>query len=852
MTLLRKLYYAITIPLLATLSLVILSIPKRTGEVLLHSKDYNPIHLYRDSFGATTIKAESMEEALYGLGFAHAQDRLWQLHLHRMLFSGRLSELFGERVLEFDKFMRTLSFSRYAKATAEVMNGTAKRYLDAYTKGINDYVSQSLFYPLEFVIIGAQWDKWTMEDCITLAMSMSFNLATDWQWQLAWDRLIEVLGPELTKEFFSTTTDKQIYPDSVILSDEDLKFAGLFEEYMGEFDNESEIYSSLNNQTDRKDFTQKKLDPFLTEMITGLATAASNAWVVHGNHTKSGKPILANDPHLNNAIPSLWVQTNIIVPDNFIHGITFPGLPTVLIGKTKYFSWGMTTFYGDTSDIYRENISPDNKAYYHDGKWLPLAAHVEKIIVKGWRNPVEHTVYETHHGPVLDKFIYQFSDAYTMASKKAGVRYSLAWTGYRAQKGGLDVFFDFLESKNTKEILDNLSKLVIPSQSLVFATTEGDIGFYVTGKIPKRLHQRQGAIVLDGTDSKYDWKGYVPFVEVPHVINPPKGYIIVANNKVATDNIKHRTSLNQWTTSRAKRIEEVMKDLLAKGEKIGVEDMKALQLDVVDPWARDFVPIMTKLVQDNYKNYPEFADDQHIPILLSALSDFDGKFDVESYKASIYAVWEREFTLQGFANYNWSEEEKMSFFNNILYDHFSYRKLREFSQGKSLSDLWCSNPSNAGKANPCVYNLIKALQNVYPILEKKFGSSMTAWRWGSLHKMVYRHTPFSDTILRRIYQREVEAPGNSRTVNVARYTVSKAFDGLYAGNLRMVVNMNDAEKSYYIIDTGNEESPFSKNYDNQLKLHSKGEYLEMRSGKSALEDTVKHMTLLFTQEEFLV
>ena len=334
-----------------------------------------------------------------------------------------------------------------------------------------------------------------------------------------------------------------------------------------------------------------------------------------------------------------------MIPDNYIHGVSFGGIPGVLIGKTKYISWGMTTFYGDTTDIYREEISKDNTTYLHDGKWLPLEAFEEEIRVKGSNEIIKHTVYATHHGPLLDVYLPKaFEHTFYKSSKH---RYSLAWAGYD-KEDVLESYLALLRSKTMTDIFKFCKNFVVPSQSAVFATTEGDIAFLVTGRAPLRKHQRQGAIVKDGTLSENDWQGFIPFEEMPHVINPTKGYIIASNNKVATDNIKNRVSLNQWTTPRGQRINELITGLLKDGGKVDTKDMMKVQLDVVDAWARDFSPVMLELVLNHKDDYPEFRRNQNISRIASFMKGWEGSYDKELSQPTIQAYWERNFGLLSF------------------------------------------------------------------------------------------------------------------------------------------------------------------------------------------------------------
>jgi len=366
--------------------------------------------------------------------------------------------------------------------------------------------------------------------------------------------------------------------------------------------------------------------------------------------------------------------------------------------------------------------------------------------------------------------------------------------------------------------------------ALVFATVEGDIGFVATGRIPIRKFVRDGAKPKDGTKKENDWLGYVPWEHQPKVMNPKKGYIVSANNKFATDNIKWGQSANMWITPRAARITDMITDYIDRGEKISVNITKKMQLDTLDLIARDYCPIIIRFIELGFnKQYPPLVPKQNLIDMLERLKKWDFRTDIDSVSTSIFAIWHHKFILHLMYHLGLTKEQRLAIVGNFKFEAFIYRKIKDWETAKEVKydDYWCINDQNKDLEAPCLYNLVKALEETWIHLSETLGSNMDSWQWGKIHQMQYPHFPFSETPLKRLFHKQVPAAGNQRAVFSAGYLPEKGTDAVFGPNMRMVLSLKEGENSYSVVDTGVSDNVMSKHYADQMKLYHEGEWLKM-------------------------
>ena len=502
------------------------------------------VSIDRDEHGIPTIRAASVEDAAFGLGFAHAQDRLWQLETHRRIGSGRLAETFGRAALDNDKFLRALGVRRAAEAQWAQLGDESKRVLQAYAAGVNAWQREHLqARPPEMLILGVPLEDWTPVDSLAWAIMMAWDLGGNWSTELLRARLaltlpvarIDQLLPPYPGEAPLATADYAALMRS-------LKLGGAL--------------TALSAQ--RIDHLQAIAPP------SGIEGVGSNNWVVAGTHTVSGQPLLANDPHLKITAPSLWYLARIEVGGERgfkSAGATMPGLPMVVLGQNEHIAWGFTNTGPDVQDLYLERFKPDDPMQVQTPTgWQRVAGVSEDIRVKGAKSE-NIVVRVSRHGPMI-------SDAGGVAGEVAGTdgnaAYGLAlrWTALDADADPVAAGLAMIRARSTAEFVDAVTRLwVAPMQNMVVADRQGQIAVVSPGRVPLRLpeHDLKGLVPAPGWDARYDWAGFIPAAQTPRETQPPRGWIATANQRIhAPDYPYYLTS--EWAPPyRQQRIEQLLR-----------------------------------------------------------------------------------------------------------------------------------------------------------------------------------------------------------------------------------------------------------------------------------------------------
>ena len=795
------------------------------------------IKILRNEFGVPHIKAQNLRDVFYGLGYAQAQDRLWEMSFKRLIFSGRLSEFFDEKTLTIDKTMRNFGFYRTSKINYEHMPTEEQDYIQAFADGVNDYVKKLQVLPVEFLVTGVKFEEWKPYDTIVMLKLMEFSLTLKWNQQFLRHTLEEFYEREFIKEFSGCGEENQ-NDHTFILNDDELTQSNIFVK-----NNKTKKTQNQNKSAAKKGDPKFKIahddkntskDKYLSEGLKNIMDSlyevgrGSNSWVIHGDHTKTGKPILANDPHLDNAIPSIWYPAYIQYKDGEnlrnIFGFSNAGSPFLVIGQNEKVSWGITALLGDDSDLYKEELNEEQTHFLSDGKFYPLETLTEEIKVKNGETVIE-TIKLTKHGVILNKlFDFQIGPS---ALKESDDVFSFSWTGYLKNNYMVKSVLGIYNSKNVYEFKESANIFESVYLNLIFADIEGNIGYLGSGLHKLRRKDADDFFPLDGTNSKDDWLGYVPKNESPFVINPKKGYIVTANNKFSSDNLKNEYSHVGKPTARALRINNMIKAFIANGTKIGTEEVKRMQQDSVDEYANIMNPLMVEILKNNLKLVTNETNRNTVLEAVSLLENWDGNMAASSKKATVYNVW-LAFLSKRLLNHIQPDILKKRITNFYGFEQFLMKKLYDWRSGKNLDAEYCQNEENTNQNNPCISNVINSLLETNSFLEDKFGKDKEQWKWDNLHFARYPHKPFSSTPLRYFYEKIVPRSGNMNTVNVAvMKTKIDGFESAHSANMRFISNLDRKETSYFGIDTGISECPFSPHYTDLMELHHSGRYLEI-------------------------
>ena len=732
------------------------SLPKPTGEIALQGVSA-PIEVLRDRHGVPHIYARTIEDAHFALGFVHAQDRLWQMEMSRRIGSGRLAEILGPNALEADRFMRTLGFRRVAEANLPRYDAETRRILEAYAAGVNAYLARKRVLPPEFWILGVTPESWTPVDSIVWTKVMAWDLGGNWRSELLRMRLSRTLALERIQELLPP------YPGDAPAPIADLKA----------------LYSGLEKKPPLPQvFSQQSgSDP---DFLGG-----SNSWAVSGERSRSGKPLLAADPHLGLTAPPVWYFAHLNAPGLDAIGGTLPGVPAILVGRNDRIAWGLTNTGADVQDLYLEKL---------DGRFSEFEEHIQ---IKG-AAPERLVVRHSRHGPVVS----DFSKAMLEATPR-GYALALAWTALAEDDLTMQAALRLARARNWNEFLSAARMLHAPPQTASYADVDGNIGFIAAGRVPMRKTENdlRGLAPAPGWDERYDWQGYIPFEELPQALNPPVGTVVLANHKVTPPKYPHHITYEWQPPYRGRRIQE----LLFRVEKHDLASFKRMQSDVVSLAVRDLLPMFL-----SKKAEPRLAG-------------WDGTMAAERAEPLIMAAWWREFARAVYADElgaafraNWGA--RAVFMANVL----------------SEQPHWCDDVRT-----PLVESCDELLAASYDKAMKDLANRYKNATWGEAHVARHRHRPFTrEPWLARIFDIRVPSGGDAYTVSAGAMDFNdeaEPFANRHAPSMRAITDLADPQASVFIHSGGQSGNPLSTQYRNFTQSWAKGEYVPMVSNRARLE-----------------
>jgi penicillin amidase len=787
------------------------SLPQLDGAVQVAGLSA-PVEVLRDARGVPHLRASSLPDLFFAQGYVTAQDRLWQMDLSRRLVEGELSEVFGDRALQFDIENRTLGFRRVAERALAELSPEARAPLTAYANGVNAFIaSHTGRLPIEFLLLHYQPRPWTEADSLGVALNMAKSLNTTWEMDLMRERIRAKLGPELSADVFPDHSPldepvaelprgsklspqwKAVYPPPTCLDlDPDvlnkpragMKMAPLLNPGGGLPETEPTLAALLS---------------FGEESSPGLG---SNNWVVSGAHTRSGKPLLANDPHLGHSVPSVWYMIHLKGPGLNVSGVGLPGMPLVVIGHNERIAWGMTNTGPDVQDLYVETFDPHapNK-YLDNGAWVDAEVRDEVIKVRG---KADHplTVKATRHGPIV--------------SENCGRALALRWTALEPH--ALSNLFNgvskMVSAQNWEQFTAALRDYTGPMQNFVYADVDGSIGYYAAAWVPIRK-QGTGAVPAPGETDDYDWVSYIPFEDLPHSYNPASGIIATANGRVVPDGYPYFITSEWDPPYRTARIFQ----LLRGGNAFTVDDMLRIQTDILslqDSW------LAGQLLKAALHNPPQGPDAQYA---LSVLRTWDGEARMDSAATLVCEVTRgalRERILKpklgdGLSGYRWGMST--NFLENVITNNWT----RWLPPGDSSFED----------------TLIKSLGQGVKQIPRLLGSrSHDAWKWGDTIRLTFYH-PLGQGI-----------PLLGKLLDVGPFpqagiaTTVKATTANDGPSMRMVVDFSDLDHSVQNITLGESGQVFSPYYKDQFDAWYNGRSFPMSFSDAAVEQATVHKLVL--------
>jgi penicillin amidase len=790
-------------------------LPQHDGEINVSGLT-GKVEIIRDSYGIPHIYANTQHDLFFAQGYTQAQDRWWQMEFFRHTASGRIEELVGknESLISADIFLKTLGWHRIAEEEAKTLEPEYMSHLQAFSDGVNAYITSrnpeklSLTYAiLKLTGVKPKVKPWTPADTLAFAKLMAWDLG----YRDAKDELrailYDILGQEMTDQWLTPPWPFGQKP--TIVQPEDLALPAA----------KAKSSARLEAPTLAQSTNQQQLSQTIVPICLAQNDSdgiGSNNWIVSGKLTQTGAPLLANDIHLGIQMPSIWYEIGLHCPPEGSYpafdavGFAFAAAPGIIIGHNNNIAWAVTNVFPDVHDLYQMKVNPNNPLQYEwNGNWRDMVMHEEVINFGDGKPPIIVKVRQTHLGPIIndnkvDKTtgeVLGFNDKDPLA---------LRWTALEPSTLikaviGIDKAANYNDFRNALKYWD------VPSQNIIYADTKGNIGYQLPGKIPIRSANHSGLLPMPGWTGEFEWKGYIPFENLPRIFNPNRGYVVTANQAIVPLEYydllaqqlglgKNYTISQEWNYGyRAQRIVQLINEKAPHS----IVTFQAIQGDNKMLSAEEVLPYLAALKY----NDPELA----------AVRDWLVKWDGQCHKDSPQAALYAEF---------W-----MSLMNNLYKDQLGEKAQ---IQGNS-KDMWATflllqQPNNKWWDN----SKTKDMEDRDAILSRSFregyantiaalGKDRNKWKWGNLHTATFVNNPLGASGLGPVEDLVNRGPiavnGSTGTVNNTWWSVSAGgYETRWIPSMRMIIDLGDFSRSVCINSTGQSGHPYSKHYGDMMEL----------------------------------
>jgi penicillin amidase len=758
-----------------------MTLPMIDGEAALEGPKAE-IRIVRDRFAVPHITATSRHDGLFALGYVHAQDRMWQMEFQRRIGQGRLSEFAGDVTLKTDIFLRTMGFYKAAEATLAKLDQRTRDDLQAYADGVNAWlVGRDSLLPPEFHILGVTPEPWRPADTVVWLKMMAMNLSGNWTSEALRARIAARLGADLMRQLWPE------YPADAPIALED----------------QASLWQTPG------------IDKLMDVWPAGPTGLGSNNWVIDGGLSATGKPMLANDPHLGLQAPSVWYFAHVDDGDDATIGATLPGVPFIVLGRNRHIAWGFTNTAPDVQDLIIEEFNPDDPdQYLTESGWESVITREEVIRISG---AADHrlTVRSTRHGPILfDATTSTQGDGYLGKGQAVAIRWHVLDDDEFSIRAGLGT----AAARTVDEFIEVMRDFHGAQQNMVVADVSGNIGFVAAGRVPIRADQSewQGMLPGKGWDPLSRRTGFIPFDELPQVVNPATGYVITANNRITGPAYPHFIT-NEWAQPfRAQRI----RDLLTARTAHTIDSFREMQGDQVSLMVREFLPLMLQF---------EPAD-QELKQVIADLRMWDGNSSADRTEPTIFSAWYREFARQVLVDQAGPEFQRLwaprpGFFRNVL-------------NRRNGAEAWCDDTAT-DTVEDCAAILERSLSLAIAELEQRYGTDRDDWVWGPIHTALSDHNPLTNVpFVRDFFDLKVPVGGDSFTINVAHGRMRDAkspFQTHSAASLRAIYDLDDLDRSIYVHSTGQSGNPMSPHYADMTERWRRVDYVPMSMRKEDIE-----------------
>lgn len=771
-----------------------------------------PVEVIRDGLGIPNIYARNEHDLFFAQGYVHAQDRLWQMEMDRHVSSGTLSQLFGRGTIPTDRYLRTLGMHRNAERNWQLLEPGTRAILDAYAQGVNAYIETHRgSLPVEYSLLRVKPRPWTPVDSLAWVELMALSLGQNHQFELIRTTWAGLLGEAGMHQLLPG------YPAGapVIVSPQEGHYPP------GPAAGPAETPAGASAAGAHQAALSGPDDPLLASWLGGPALArGSNAWVVHGSRTSTGKPILANDTHLGLEMPSVWYENGLHGGRFDSVGFSFAGMPLVIIGHNARIAWGISSMNGDVQDLYRETVNAKgqyrvNGIHGAGDEWRDPQIVKESIpLPDGTSDSFQITV--TRHGPVLNDVVDELKGKPPVA---------LRWTAADGNRA-FDAIVHLDLAADWASFRQALSVWSAPALNFVYADVDGHIGYQATGQIPLRVPGHLGTVPVDGADGRSEWQGILPFDEMPRLSDPPSGFIVTANNKVVADSYPHVIGTDYADPYRATRIQE----RLAASPHLSIEEMAKLQADVHSLAAEALRPYLLAVKP---------ANDLETRALEEVRS-WDLRFNPESAGATIYYAWYRNL-LPDILGDELGEAEMKKSRGLLTSETPVFIRLMKEGTSPWFDDRRTKQVET--RDDIVRRSFTEAMHDLAPL-----GGNPAEWRWGRLHQVVFAHQPLGNSgiapLIKLFNGKRVPVPGEAVTIDAGIPSLDDPFVVTFGSSQRLLADLSDLGRSLAVNSTGQSGQLFHRHREDQIPLWAANAYHPMPFGRPAVEKGAEEKLVL--------
>ena len=766
--------------------------PSYSGTLKLNNLQ-NETTVYFDDYGIPHIYAKNETDAITALGYVHAKERLWQMELLRRIAPGKLSELFGEQMLETDKFFVNLGIEEHSIKTIEKINKNKASYklATAYVNGINQFIEKGKT-PIEFQLIGIKKEPFQLKDVYNILGYMSFSFA---QAQKT-DPLLTAISNKLDSTYLNELNiDSKPNTTLIKNSKKDI-----------------ETFESMVNQI-HEVMQKTPVSPFI----------GSNSWVVSKNKTSTGNVLFANDPHIGYSQPAVWYEAHLNTPTYEMYGYFLAGVPFPLLGHNHQYAYGLTMFENDDIDFYKETLHPTDSLQYVTPNGYEAFEKSEKSINIKDKNPVTITIKKTRHGPIINSVIDNISTNEPIA---------MWWMYTQFTNDVLNALYTISHATKMEDVKKGASMIHAPGLNIMYGDAKGNIAWWASAKLFKNNANVNRKFILNGSSGNDDPVTYLNFSENPMAENPSWQYVYSSNNQ--PDSIANILYPGYYLPEdRAKRIVS----LLEAKNNWSKTDFKEMITDNISSTASINIQILANEIQHN--NLTELQQKA-----LQTLLKWDGSSSTESIATTIYSKW-----IYNFLKFTFEDELEESLFENLLKTHLIKRVI-SFQLNKQTS-VWWDNVKTTEKTENRHEILLNSFTESINSLENQLGNDMLKWNWGKIHTLEHPHPLGTVASLKSIFNvGPFPASGTTGVIDNKNYefTDSGFYPVTSGPSTRRIIDFSDVENSVSILPTGQSGNPFSKFYKDQAEMYNKGMFRKMKLNKEEIISVSTKLTLLPTNE----